>query len=318
MSKPLLRQEKGMVLLLVLVVVALLSALLTEFAFSTLVDLRLVETYRDSTRAYYLARGGMRAGQMILQEDRNAYDARTELWGQGVANFPVGEVGIVTIDIEDLDGRLAINALVRGNNPDPVQKERFLRLFEQFDLDHPADMVAALIDWLDTGDDVYEQDGALGAESAYYQSLSPPYAARNGSLASLDELALVRGFTPEIVATLRPHISLYGDLRINLNTAGAEVIATLHFDEARPIYLEEAQDIVAARELEPFENLEDFQREFPSLWEKFPTSAELTYSIGFKSNYYQISSQAWVNDGTRTVTAVVSKSANKIHSIRVD
>ena len=36
-----LGNERGMVLLLVLVVVALLSALLSEFAFSTLVDLRL-------------------------------------------------------------------------------------------------------------------------------------------------------------------------------------------------------------------------------------------------------------------------------------
>ena len=52
------RNQRGAVLLLVLVVVALLSALLTDWAFSTLVDLRLTETFRDSNRAYYLARGG--------------------------------------------------------------------------------------------------------------------------------------------------------------------------------------------------------------------------------------------------------------------
>ena len=69
------RGEKGMALLLVLVVVALLTSLLTELAFSTLIDLRLTETFRDSTRAYYLARGGVAAGRMILQEDRNQYDA---------------------------------------------------------------------------------------------------------------------------------------------------------------------------------------------------------------------------------------------------
>ncbi|MDO3379663.1 type II secretion system minor pseudopilin GspK [Geoalkalibacter halelectricus] len=318
MKKPLLRQEKGMVLLLVLVVTALLSALLTEFAFSTLVDLRLVETYRDSTRSYYLARGGIRAGQMILREDQNHYDARNELWGQGVANFPVGDDGVITIDIEDLDGRLALNALVRGNNPEPVQRERLTRLFEHFDFDHPADMVAALIDWLDSDSEVYDQDGALGAESSYYLSLNPPYNARNGPMISLDELALVRGFTPEIVDQLRPHVSIYGGLRVNLNTATPEVIATLYFDDDRRIYLEEAEAIVAVRDLTPFETLADFQREFPGLWELFPTSSELTYSITFRSNYYRIRSQAWVNDGTRTVTAVVSKGDNKIHSLRVD
>lgn len=318
MKTAILRQEKGMVLLLVLVVTALLSALLTEFAFSTLIDLRLVETYRDSTRAYYLARGGARAGQMILQEDRNEYDARNELWGQGVANFPVNEEGFITIDIEDLDGRLAINALVSGNNPDPVQKERFIRLFELFEFDHPDDLTAALIDWLDTDDLVYDQDGTLGAESAYYQGLNPGYAARNGPLISLDELALVRGFSAEMVERLRPHVSIYGSLRVNLNTATPEVIATLYFNDDQRVYLEEAQAIATARDFTPFENLGDFQREFPSLWEMFPTSSELTYSISFRSNYYRIRSQAWVNDGTRTVTAVVSKNDNKIHSLRVD
>ena len=70
------RGEKGMALLLVLVVVALLTSLLTELAFSTLIDLRLTETFRDSTRAYYLARGCVSAGRMILQEDNKKAGAR--------------------------------------------------------------------------------------------------------------------------------------------------------------------------------------------------------------------------------------------------
>ena len=44
--KQTLSNQRGMALLLVLVVVALLSALLTELAFSTLVDLRLAETFQ--------------------------------------------------------------------------------------------------------------------------------------------------------------------------------------------------------------------------------------------------------------------------------
>ena len=45
------RRQRGMALLLVLVVVALLTSLLTDLAYSTLVDMRLTETFRDSTRA---------------------------------------------------------------------------------------------------------------------------------------------------------------------------------------------------------------------------------------------------------------------------
>ncbi len=105
--------ERGMVLLLVLVVITLLSALLSEFAFSTLVDMRLAETFRDTTRAEYLARGGITAGRMILQTDRNQYDAvdSSELWSIGVQDYPLAE-GAVTVKIDDLDGRLPLNKMV--------------------------------------------------------------------------------------------------------------------------------------------------------------------------------------------------------------
>ncbi len=58
-----------------------------------------------------------------------------------------------------------------------------------------ATMAAALIDFLDP-DDVPEPEGA---EQAYYSALARPYTIRNGPLASLDELLLVRGFTAEIL-----------------------------------------------------------------------------------------------------------------------
>lgn len=41
-----------MALLLVLVIVALLTSLLTELSFSTMVDMHLTGTFRDSTRQY--------------------------------------------------------------------------------------------------------------------------------------------------------------------------------------------------------------------------------------------------------------------------
>lgn len=317
MSGSRLRQEKGMVLLLVLVVVALLAGLVSEFSFSSLIDLRLAETYRDSTRAYYLARGGVRAAQMILQEDRNNYDARSEMWGRGVANFPVGD-GIITVDIKDQDGLLDINALVTGNNPQPEQQARFLRLFTDLGLDQPQNLVAALIDWLDSGDEVYNHNGAVGAESSYYLRLNPPYQARNGKISSLTELALVRGFTKEVIDKIRPYVTVYGSMQVNLNTAPAEVISTLYLNDDQPIRLEDAQKIVDARDQKPFTGVHDFTVAFPDLARLLPISGQLDYRLKFASDYYRIRSQAWVNDGTTTVTAVVHKSNNRILYLRVD
>ena len=89
----LLKNERGMVLLLVLLVVALLTAVLTELSFSTLVDMRLAETFRDTTRSTYLARGGLDVGQMILKDDDNAYEVEMK-------NYPNGRTGNLTIGEE--------------------------------------------------------------------------------------------------------------------------------------------------------------------------------------------------------------------------
>ena len=310
-------KEKGMVLLLVLVVVAMLTALLSEFAFSSLVDLRLAETYRDSTRAYYLARGGVRAAQMIIGEDSNSFDARTEMWGAGVANFPIGG-GFISLTIEDLDGLLAINPLVVGNNPQAVQKNRFLRLFENLGVEEPQNLVAALIDWLDSDNEVYGQEGATGAESSYYLGLDPPYQARNGRMESIEELALVKGFTPEVISRVQEFVTLYGSMQVNCNTAPADVVATLYIDDDQPVVLEDAQTVVSARNTKPFAGAEEFKVALPELATLFPTSEELNYSLKYTSDYYRIRSQAWVNDGTRSVTAVVRKSNNRILHLRVD
>src|SRR5262249_55773334 len=68
----------------------------------------------------------------------------------------------------------------------------------------------AILDWIDPDDDPREQ----GAERDYYASLPHPYAPRNGPLASIDELLLVRGVTPAL---------LYGaDLNRNFAIDGNE------------------------------------------------------------------------------------------------
>jgi type II secretory pathway pseudopilin PulG len=53
----------------------------------------------------------------------------------------------------------------------------------------------AILDWLDEDDEARE----FGAESAYYATLEPPYAPKNGPLDTVEELLRVRGVTPEML-----------------------------------------------------------------------------------------------------------------------
>ena len=312
-----------MALLLVLVIVVLLTSLLTELAFSTLVDLRLTETFRDSTRAYYLARGGITAGRMILQEDRNNYDAKDETWSQGIVNYPVGE-GVVTVDIQDLDGKLAVNDLVEGNNPQTLVVDRFYRLFVALGIENlaePAELTAALIDWLDSGDEPYTMirtDNVnipvTGAENLYYQSRLKPYSSKNGPLETLDELLLVKGFTPEILKLAAPHLTVNGSKQININTATSKVLMSL----SPLIDQQTAETLIARRQDSPIVAISELEEVLPAETYSVLKSLANLKELGTTSSFYRITAHASINDGNRRLVAEVDKQENSLLFIKVD
>lgn len=115
-------------------------------------------------------------------------------------------------------------------------------------------VVASILDWIDK-DDIPNPDGA---EKEYYASLSPSYGCRNGPLESLEELAFIKGITADLYfGTRQPELSedfndpvleqtyategqegpaglgelltVYGDGKINLNTALPGVLRAIPF-----------------------------------------------------------------------------------------
>ena len=291
-----------MVLLLVLVVIALLSALLSEFAFSTLVDVRLTETFRDSTRAEYLARGGIKAGQMILQQDTNDYDAydASELWSVGIQNYPLAD-GEISVKIVDLDGRLNLNQLVDAvGNPNSLYRDRFIRLADELSLGDSEGLVNALIDWIDPDNET----NPGGAEDDFYLTRQPAYEALDAPLQSLDELALIRGFTTEIVTRLRPFVSCYGSSQLNVNTAAPELLRSWDAESALAI-----DNLVSSRAEKPFRQLTELKE---TLGIEDYTALNRHLDLRVTSTYYLINSQAKVNDGSRRMQAVIHKNRNML------
>lgn len=316
------KAQKGVALLMVLVVVTLLTALLTELAFSTMVEMRLVETFRDSTKAYYLAKGGINAGRMLLQEDNNRYDAYDEPWSQGIDQYPVAD-GTISIRIQDLDGRLSINALVKNNTPQSLMVDRCYRLFTALGLDaesDPAELTAALIDWLDKDNEPYSMiltDGVNipveGAEQSYYQSLATPQNVKNGPIHSIDELASVKGFTPNVINKIRPFVSFHNHPSVNINTASTEVLMSLSPEIDRNI----AEELVEFRKLNVIMDVEKLQETLDTApYSAFKTLANLGL-LSTKSRFYVIAAEAYVNDGRRQLVAEVDKMNNSLIFFKV-
>lgn len=302
-----MKNERGMVLLLVLLVVALLATVLTELSFSTLIDMRLAETFRDSTRANYLARGGLKVGKMLLQDDKNNYDATDELWAMGVQQYPVAD-GDVTIEIVDLSGRVALNLMYdkASDSANQIIKDRYIRLLDQLEIPDADRLVDTLVDWIDPDELV----GGQGAESTEYSSRPNPIQAKNSDLDGLDELLLVEGYTPEIVERLRPHVTAYGSVLVNVNTASREVLMALSDD----MDLTTAEALIDRRQGEPFTAKSQVA---DLLGLQSIQYSSISGHIDVKSLTFQIESTGRVNDGRTTMQAVADETGSKIKFQRV-
>jgi len=312
-----LRNQDGVVLLLVLVIVALLSALLTEFSFSTLVDLRATETFRDRARSFYLARGGIEAARLILQEDQNEFDHPSEFWGDPMDTIPVGD-GDVSLTITDLSGRFNLNGVAdtRGN-PLPGY-HRFIALCRevlQVDQEQARQLADALRYWFDA------DRSKVTPDDSYYSELQPTYPRKGAKLDTLDELYLIRGFTADIVQRLRPYLRVNGDLQINVNTASAAVLYAWQFSaaEGNVEIIFNRQDIAALldyRRQSAFKQLSDLAL-VEGIGERW-SAAWLQGSVGVKGHIFQLVSRGRVNQGARSATAIVQKQGNRLLSLRVE
>ena len=79
------------------------------------------------------------------------------------------------------------------NLGDQAALEQALRLVG-VDAGDASAVAGSILDWIDQDDSTH----VGGTESDYYQSLDPPYFAKNQPMDDLSELLLVRGVTPEI------------------------------------------------------------------------------------------------------------------------
>ncbi len=188
------------------------------------------------------------------------------------------------IEVTDLTGLLQVNALVqekqvetKQNTTDPAkimekQQELWMRflLSGNFVIEDEQDartVLDSLCDWLDEDDEPRE----YGAESSYYQSLSPDYDTGNHRIIHLSELDLVKGMSKELLygddgheGILRYITASGADGKININTAPALVLAALAEDitedmvEGMTAFREEEDNQDALESIEWYKQVDEF------------------------------------------------------------
>lgn len=293
--------RRALALIVVVYVLAALSTLAFALAFRSRIGLWQADLAMDGVQQEEIALAVCAQAARLLALDDPNVDSYEDAWAQwhvlDVSQGP-GDANAIPWDVR---WRLQDEAAKLNVNVVPAD---VLLAVEGLD----ETVVGSIRDWIDE-DDVPNPGGA---ETEYYASLPSPYACKNGPLETLEELARIKGVTPELYfgswqegwddfedpsqpypgaadsgvadesVGLMDLLTVYGDGGINLNTASAPVLRAIPFLSDGAI-----EDILARQQpsSSKFAALEDIQAS-----ETFSDMDKIVLQqvARFNSNHFQL------------------------------
>ena len=293
--------------------VMMLSVLLLGFNYKSRVNLRAVDGVRKSEQALNCARAGLNIAIAIVRDTNDIYKDNTLLdLLSGEKTFAVGD-GECSITFTEESGKLNVNLLKdKGGRVDQTRTEQLLRLIDLLNREKTGhshigySLLPSIIDWTDSDDQVtclpFIQQENLGAESSYYSKLQTPYRCKNAPLDTTEELLLVKGITQEVFNRIYDCVTVYGDGKININSASRQVIECL--SEKMDAVL--AEMIIDRREFKPFDSITEL-RDVPGMTDSIYYTIRKTATIGSTDQYYHVISQGNIDRLSRATVAILER-----------
>jgi general secretion pathway protein K len=332
------QNNRGIALLITISVTTILIAAALEYNRRARFAVLSAAAERDRLTLSYMASSGVHAAMALLVKDKSEsnFDSLQEDWAnpekidEMLQEIPF-ENGKLAVTITDEMSKIQVNALVRFpdsrqyNEPQVMLWDRFLRYIgSEDDLKDDSDPVAivnSVKDWLDSGDDD-ATTGLSGAESSYYEDLSPSYASRNGPILDLNELLLVKGITPKLffgseqAPGMAGSMTIYGMTvaagtsftwpgRININTADVPVLAALvglENQEMAQVLSDLRQEAIEDKDNNDFSN--------PGWYKQIPGLGDIAIDpnlVAISSDIFRVKSEASINETKASVTAIVQR-----------
>ncbi len=303
--KPPCHHQRGVALLTVLLVVAMATVLAVAMVKAQQALLLRSSSVFSQDQAYLYTLGAESFAKSVLQDDKEKdqqkntpQDTLNENWAKKAPAFPV-DGGSVHAQIEDLQGRFNLNSIWQDgqlNNSALIMYQRLLAA-----LDISPTLASPVIDWLDPDNLPFDSDGA---EEDWYLRLKPAYRSANRLFVNVSELALLRGYTPDIVAKLAPYVTALPTFTtVNLNTASPTVMAAM----ADNLTIAMTKDMVDKRPIDGYGTVDAFLEQ--PLFANMSTEDKQNLSkiVGVRSQYFRVSAEAEIDNRRRVLTAVIAR-----------
>ena len=295
---PTFRQQGGVVLLSVLLILALLSALVYQLVGrQSLVVAQARQTFAGDQALQYALGAEDFARQVLRQEwiDTGAVDNLTEIWAQPLPPLDVDE-GFLEIQVTDLNACFNLNAVAStatAQEAGRINLSRFKTLLRNLNL--PETVADVWLDWIDPDQEV----GGFGAEDSEY--LLGEFAHRTGDqLAShVSELRMLRDMDSEVYTAIEPYVCVLptDQLRINVNTAHPQVIAALN-------------PSISAAQIEGIAMSERLYSDVNQVTAEIPELAAATDAFGVASEFFEIQIRAQVDDALVELASTLHRNPN--------
>lgn len=185
-----MNRDRGFALLIVLWTLVLLALMVMQFTRTGRTDVRVAANLRASAVLQAAADGAVHEAILRLLQrawlpDGRVHDVRVE----GV---------VVEVRVRNQDWKVNPNTV-----PAPVM--RALLVSVGVDAGKAIVLSRAMVDWRSAG----SRSASGGPKLALYRLAGLPYGPANQPFDSLDEIGLVPGMTPVLLARLRPLLSVY-------------------------------------------------------------------------------------------------------------
>ena len=306
-----------MALMVVLWILVLLTALAMEFVSAMKTEVHTTRNYKEDIESYNLAKAGINLAMAELMKTAQFHsynstygfivgkvppqDNSPTIMNQANlikqpnapgetpaafdiiqrADIPLG-VGTVSYTIQDENCKVNLNK---------ASRELLIKVLTAsgVEVGERQDIIAdSILDWIDRDENFHLN----GAESAYYQTLNPPYKSKNSEFYSVDELIMVKGVTQEILygsaqteaentlLGLDKFLTVLNTNFVNPNTASFQLLL-LYYPQ------NQANTIIAARE-------------------------EKGYFNNTVSTHFKITSTGRINNSktNHTISAIIEKLGN--------
>ncbi|MBW1742444.1 MAG: general secretion pathway protein GspK [Deltaproteobacteria bacterium] len=319
--KGILRNNRGMALILTILVISLIVALTLQFNASMRSDLQATANLRDGVKMGYIAKSGFNYALAVLSVDsaEGSVDSLHDTWADSKAlsenAASLFDEGRIEVKISDHSARIQVNRLVGENGEyNAVQKGLMTRF-----LNSPAfglssedvdNIVDAIKDWIDGNSEVTK----FGAENTYYQTLEKPYSCKNAPLEFVEELLLVRGITKDLFygTEERPgishYLSTYGDGKINVNNAGPLILRALSDD----------MDDGMVEEMVSYREDEESDLSDPAWYKTLPGMGGVKIPdelLTTSSTYFEVTSDGFRDNMAKRISGIVERTEGKLDTL---